>query len=118
MTELKFIEADFQKDYQQILSDLRGGRAQLVDIREKKEWEQNRFKCAVHVPLSDLARGVGVDILKKIKASNKKIYLHCRSGIRVMKAKEVLARYGCTEFSVLPLTMMQMLEQGFQLKEK
>jgi len=35
-----------------------------------------------------------------------------------MKAKEIPARYGCTEFSVLPLTMMQMLEQGFQLKEK
>jgi hypothetical protein len=35
-----------------------------------------------------------------------------------MKAKEVLAHYGCTEFSVIPLTMMQMLEQGFQLTNK
>ena len=116
MSELKFIEVDPQKDYQQVLDDLRGGRAQLVDIREKTEWEQNRFKCAIHVPLSDLARGVGVEILKEIKASNKKIYLHCRSGNRVMKAKEVLAHYGCTEFSVIPLSMMQMLEQGFQFK--
>jgi hypothetical protein len=50
MSELKFIEADPQKDYQQVLADLRSDRAQLVDIREKKEWEQNRFKCAIHVP--------------------------------------------------------------------
>ncbi len=35
-----------------------------------------------------------------------------------MKAKEVLAQYGCTEFTVIPLTMMQMLEQGFQLEDK
>jgi len=117
MNELKLIEADPRKDYQQILADLRGGRAQLVDIREAKEWQQNRFKCAIHIPLSDLARGEGVEILKEIKASKKKIFLHCRSGNRVMKAKEVLARYGCTEFSVIPLTMMQMLEEGFQLKK-
>ena len=118
MGELKFIEADPRKDYQHVLADLRSGRAQLVDIREKKEWEQNRFKCAIHVPLSDLARGVGVEILKGIKAGNKNIYLHCRSGNRVMKAKDVLAQYGCTEFTVIPLTMMQMLEQGFQLEDK
>lgn len=102
-------------DYQTLLKELRSGQAQLIDIREASEWQQARFQCAIHVPLSDLAQGKGVEILKEIKQKNKKIYLHCRSGQRVKKAKEVLARYGCTEFSIIPLTMVEMLDKGFNL---
>ncbi len=106
---------DSQEEYQALLRELRSGRAQLIDIREPAEWKQARFQCAIHVPLSDLARGKGVEILKQVRQQNKKIYLHCRSGQRVKKAREVLGRYGCTEFRIITLTMLEMLEQGFRL---
>ena len=102
-------------DYQDILQELRGGRAQLIDIRELSEWEKNHFKCAVHLPLSDIAKGIGVEILKGIKQANKKIYIHCRSGNRARKAQEILAQYGCKEINIIPITMMKMIEKGFKV---
>jgi rhodanese-related sulfurtransferase len=106
-----------EEDYAQIIEDMRNDRAQLVDIREIQEWEQARFECAIHVPLSDLSKGIGVDILKEIKATNKKIYLHCFSGSRVQMAKTILGQFGCQDFSIIPFSMMQMLEKGFKPKQ-
>lgn len=108
---------DQQEKYKEILSEARNSTAQLVDIREKDEWEQSHFKCAIHLPLSDLKKGIGVDVLKKIRQENKKIYLHCRSGNRAKQAEEILAQYGCREFTVIPLSMLNMIEKGFNLTE-
>jgi len=36
-------------------------------IREQNESEKRHFKCALHLSLSDIARGVGVETLKDIK---------------------------------------------------
>jgi len=115
MINYDYLFEDKQNDYQEILLELRSGKAQLIDIRERNEWEQYHFKCATHIPLSDLAKGKGVDILKEIRQSNKKIYIHCRSGKRARKAQEILARYGCTDIHIIPITMMKMLEEGFIL---
>ncbi len=105
------------EDYEQILDDLRNGRAQLVDVREESEWNSFRFECAIHLPLSKLANAIGIDKLKEIKEANKKIYLHCRSGARVKMAEKILAQYGCREFSILPISMMEMLQKGFRQKQ-
>jgi rhodanese-related sulfurtransferase len=67
----------------------------------------------MHIPLSDLAGGIGVETLKEIKKSNKKIYIHCRSGNRARKAQEILAQYGCSDIHIIPISMMKMLEEGF-----
>ena len=72
MINFDFMFDDKKEDYRKILDDLRGGEARLIDIREESEWNQNRFKCAAHIPLSDLSRGIGLEILKEIKQSNKK----------------------------------------------
>ena len=106
---------DKKDEYQNVLKELRGGKAQLIDIREQNEWEKSHFKCAIHLPLSDIKRGVGIEILKDIKQSNKKIYIHCRSGNRARTAQEVLAKYGCTEINIIPITMMKMIDEGFKL---
>jgi rhodanese-related sulfurtransferase len=110
-----FLFEDKQDDYQEVLQELRGNKAQLIDIREQKEWEQFHFKCAMHIPLSDLAKGIGIETLKEIKKSNKKIYIHCRSGNRARKAQQILAQYGCKEFYIIPISMMKMIEEGFRL---
>jgi rhodanese-related sulfurtransferase len=115
MINYDFMFADKQNDYQEILQELQGGKAQLIDIRERNEWEKSHFKCAQHIPLSDLAKGKGLENLKKIKQSNKKIYIHCRSGNRARKAQEILAQYGCKEIHIIPITMMKMIEEGFTL---
>src|SRR5210317_1263589 len=115
MINYDFLFVEKQEDYQEVLQELRGGKAQLIDIREHNEWEKNHFKCAMHIPLSDLAKGVGVESLKEIKKSNKKIYIHCRSGNRARKAQQVLAQYGCKEFYIIPISMMKMIEEGFRL---
>ena len=117
MINYDFLFEDKQDDYQEILKELRGGKAQLIDIRERKEWEQYHFKCAMHIPLSDLAKGIGVETLRAIKKSNKKIYIHCRSGNRARKAQDILAQYGCKEIFIIPITMMKMLEEGFILSD-
>ena len=117
MIKYDYLFDDMKDTYKEILDEARSGKAQLVDIREKDEWEQSHFKCAIHLPLSDLKKGIGVDVLKKIRQEKKKIYLHCRSGNRVKQAEEILAQNGCKEFSVIALSMLRMIEKGFQLTE-
>jgi rhodanese-related sulfurtransferase len=115
MINYDYLFDDKEEKFKEILDEARSGRVQLVDIRERDEWEQSHFKCAVHLPLSELKQGRGVDVLKKIRQENKKIYLHCRSGNRARQAEEILAKYGCKEFSVIPLSMLRMIDKGFQL---
>lgn len=115
MINYDFMFEDRENEYENILKELRGGKAQLIDIREQNEWEKSHFKCAIHLPLSDLTRGVGIEVLKGIKQSNKKIYIHCRSGNRARKAQVVLAKYGCKEINIIPITMMKMIDEGFNL---
>ena len=115
MINYDFLFEEKPEDYQKILQELRNGNAKLIDIRERNEWEKNHFKCAMHIPLSDLDKGIGVGSLKEIKESNKKIYIHCRSGNRARKAQQVLAKYGCKEIHIIPITMMKMIEEGFTL---
>ena len=104
-----------QTDYQDISNKIKSGEAQLVDIREKEEWDQNHFQGAVHIPLSRLAKGVGIDKLKEIKDANKKIFLHCLSGSRVRMAERLLSSFGCTKFNILPTHMSVMIRNGFEL---
>ena len=115
MINYDFLFEEKPEGYQEILQELRSGNAKLIDIRERNEWEKNHFKCAMHIPLSDLAKGIGVGSLKEIKESNKKIYIHCRSGNRARKAQQVLAKYGCKEIHIIPITMLKMIEKGFVL---
>jgi rhodanese-related sulfurtransferase len=59
------------------------------------------------------ASGKGVEILKEIKKPDKKIYIHCRSGNRARKAQDILARYGCRNINIIPISIMKMIEEGF-----
>lgn len=115
MINYDFLFEEKQENYQEVLRELRSDKARLIDIRERNEWEKNHFKCAMHIPLSDLVKGIGVEILREIKESNKKIYIHCRSGNRARKAQQVLAQYGCNEIHIIPITMLKMIEEGFVL---
>ena len=115
MINYDFLFEAKQEDYQEVLWELRNDKARLIDIRERNEWEKNHFKCALHIPLSDLVKGIGIESLREIKGSGQKLYIHCRSGARARKAQQVLAQYGCNEIHIIPISMMKMIEEGFVL---
>lgn len=115
MFDLNSIFSVDTTNYQEVLNSVNSGKAQLVDIREKSEWEAVRFKKAVNIPLSGLSKGIGIDQLRDLKNANKKIYLHCQSGSRVRMAERLLKDYGCSEFNILPTSMNTMARAGFQI---
>ncbi len=57
-------------------------KAVLVDVREKKEWEDGHLSHAVLLPLSALAKGVSKEGPASVLSKEKIIYLHCAAGGR------------------------------------
>ena len=83
--------------------------AVLVDVREQKEWDDGHLDGALFVPLSWLKGGAKDDAFAA-KVSEKLpqktvLYLHCRSGQRVLVATGILRKFG---YDVRPL------KQGFE----
>ena len=72
-------------------------QAVLVDVREKKEWDEGHLKDARLVPLSALnaEQNAAADLPK-----DKTIYLHCRMGKRAEAAAEILNKQG---YHAIPL---------------
>jgi rhodanese-related sulfurtransferase len=64
------------------------GTAQLIDVREKKEWDQGHIKGAVLIPVND--------VLARIKevAADRDVIFHCAVGVRSALACEMAAAMG------------------------
>ncbi|MDH5561332.1 MAG: rhodanese-like domain-containing protein [Deltaproteobacteria bacterium] len=97
-----------KRDYTDLVQDIKAKSAQLVDIREKSEWQQGRFQCAVNIPLSEIQSGTGIKKLKRYD----KVLLHCRSGSRVHMAKRILTERGLNNFDIFELNISQMVALG------
>lgn len=87
--------------------------AVLVDVREKGEWDAGHLDGALFLPLSWLKSESKGDKFKEQAGeklpAGKVVYLHCRSGGRVLPAAGLLKKLG---YDVRPL------KQGFDdLKE-
>lgn len=99
---------------------LKGNKAILLDVREKREWNSGHLKQALLVPLSELKKHGGKkEYAKNLgkKISKKKIvYCHCRSGGRALPAAKVLFDLG---YDIRPLKTgyYDLLDHGF-LKAK
>ena len=84
-------------------------KAVLVDVREKQEWDKGHLRNASLLPLSTLKdESKAASVLPKDKA----IYLHCASGVRCVKAAEILRKEG---YDVRPLKdgFKDLLKEGF-----
>jgi len=96
------------------------GTAVLVDVREPFEWSDGHLKAATLVPLSDLREAKDdADFAKKLAKKlphNKVIYLHCRSGGRVLAATPILR---AMKFDVRPLKAgySTLVKVGFEKAE-
>lgn len=95
--------------------------AVLVDVREKGEWDQGHLLGALFLPLSWLKAESKGDKLAEHAAeklpANKVVYLHCRSGGRVLPAAGILKKAG---YDVRPLKwgFDDLKDAGFPVAEK
>jgi len=84
-----------------IKARLEAKKAVLVDVRERKEWDQGHLKDALFLPLSDLQvwqrDGVPEDekakLAKTIPAGSI-VYCHCAAGGRSLPGAEALKKLG------------------------
>lgn len=88
------------------------GKAVLLDVREKSEWDDGHLKDAKLLPLSVLKAGVKADDVARVVAKGKIVYCHCGSGIRCLKAADQLRKIG---YDVRPLKAgySDLLDAGF-----
>ena len=87
--------------------------AVLLDVREDDEWKAGHLKVASFVPLSEIRDGVIPEKYIKLLPKDKPIYLHCRSGGRVLMCAEVLKDKG---YDMRPLKAgyEKLLQSGFE----
>ena len=88
------------------------GKAVLLDVREKSEWDDGHLKDAKLLPLSTLKGGAKAEDVAKIVPKDKVVYCHCGSGVRCLKAADELKKLG---YDVRPLKpgYADLLKAGF-----
>ncbi|WP_425614360.1 rhodanese-like domain-containing protein [Anatilimnocola sp. NA78] len=98
---------------QDVKSNVEAGKAVIVDVREKVEWDDGHVKGAIHLPKSQLDdKAKLADLVKKLDKS-KIIYTHCKAGGRALACGELLKKEG---YDVRPLKpgYQQLIEGGLE----
>lgn len=105
---------DSVDDIKTLLSD---GTATVLDVREQREWDAGHLKATKLVPLSEIQAGTKDGKVSQALAEqlpeNKIIYLHCRSGGRVLVAAKLLENSG---YDIRPLRLGfdALVREGFE----
>jgi rhodanese-related sulfurtransferase len=100
-----------------VKQSVKAGKALIVDVREKNEWDDGHLKVAIFMPRSKLTvEAEAAELIKKLP-KDKVIYTHCRAGGRALACGEILKKHG---FDVRPLKpgFAQLIEAGFEKAEK
>lgn len=95
----------------EIKENLDEEKAVLVDVREKREWDNGHIDGALFFPLSRLQYGITDEDLKRLP-KDKTLYVHCVVGQRAVRAGNILERYG---YKVRPIKpgYREMISAGF-----
>ncbi len=94
--------ADITKEsLSEIKSKIDDEAAVLVDVREKREWDQGHVEGAIFFPLSEIQDGVTEAELKALP-KDKVLYTHCVVGKRAVTAGNILEKYGYKVLAVKP----------------
>ncbi len=104
---------DHTKDTpQEVKKAVADGKAVLLDVREKKEWDAGHLKDARLLPLSELGDDIKPDDLARKVPRSKVVYCHCAAGGRALIAADILKDLG---YDVRPLKpgYKDLLEAGF-----
>jgi rhodanese-related sulfurtransferase len=95
--------------------------AVLVDVREQVEWDRGHLAEAILLPLSWLKAEAKGDKLAEHAAeklpANKIVYLHCRSGGRVIPAAGILKKAGY-DVRALSQGFDDLKDAGFPVADK
>ena len=62
----------------------------IIDVRNRREFRETHLNSSINIPLPELKK----DVEKYIKNKNKKLLICCQSGIRSIKAVEILENMG------------------------
>ena len=100
-----------QEHIKKILEEIEQGKSLLIDVREKDEWEAGHLSMAKLYPLSVISEG---DDPEEELDSDKKMYIHCRSGNRVYQAKPLLEAMGYKEVIALKEGLDDLLAEGLE----
>ena len=65
----------------------------LIDVRTELEYKNNYIEKSKLFPLEEIENGTAINAIKQI-SNNKKIYVHCKSGKRSLKALMKLKDFG------------------------
>ena len=106
--------AEHTKDsLDQVKTNLQNGKAVLLDVRDKDEWDEGRIEGARLVPLLKLRKPELASELLKDVPRDKIIYTHCALGKRALSAADILKEKG---YDVRPLAagFDELVKQGFK----
>lgn len=109
-----FTRAGHTTDSLQVVKERVGKKkAVLVDVREQKEWDAGHLEAAKLVPLSRIRENTLTAEMKKGLPRDKPIYVHCKSGGRVLMVSEILRAKG---YDIRPLRpgYEKLVEEGFK----
>ena len=88
------------------------GKAVLLDVREKSEWENGHLKDAKFLPMSELSKSKGESFLKLKIDKKQVVYIHCGAGVRALKACEIIKLEGYDVRALKP-GFSDLLDAGF-----
>lgn len=112
MAMAKYISVDIDKN---VMSD---NSIQIIDIRTPNEWKQGVLKGAILVNLTDNNGEFNEKFLENIKEKidpNKKIAIICRSGVRSLRASELLVQNGYKDVINLSGGMLLATQKGLDI---
>ena len=92
------------------------GKAILVDVREKDEWDEGHVKGATLLPYRALMKGDAPEVLAKQLPKGTILYLYCAAGKRCLRAADILSPQG-HDVRALRDGFDDLIKQGF-LKAK
>ncbi len=100
-----------------IKSNLKSGKAILLDVREQNEWDEGYIAQAKRFAMSKLQTIQDDEkVMKDVKAildKDKIIYPHCAKGGRALRAGKVLSELGY-DVRPLPLGFNELADEGFE----
>ena len=86
-----------EKPYSEVIKEIQDGKAVIVDVREKSEWDNGHVKAATLIPSGSIKDG-SADLASLPK--DKTVYTYCGSGKRAQASANVLKGKG---YQAVPL---------------
>ncbi|MFM7318655.1 MAG: rhodanese-like domain-containing protein [Isosphaeraceae bacterium] len=99
-------------DLKTVKAAVTSGKAVLLDVREKAEWDNGHLKDAKLMPTSELTSTKGESFLKLGIDKKKVIYTHCKLGIRALRMATMLKEKGYDVRALKP-GFDELVEAGF-----